>query len=153
MKTISRRMTSQLSNSQLSASQLLAIIVVSILFISNQSSVAQVAPPPGLGETTKGTPAILDDKKSTTPDDQHNPSSTNKPSESQEQKSIADNLLGTAKVKELRRENGQIYRIELEHSSGSKQVLEDSDSDGNFGDDDNSLGNAPKVAKWRIGSW
>ena len=139
--------------SQLSTSQLLAVIAVSMLYLSNQPSMAQVAPPPGLGEETKGTPAVLGDQESTTPDDQDNSSSTNKPSESQEQKSIADSLLGTAKVKELRRENGQIYRIELEHSSGSKQVLEDSDSDGNFGDDDNSLRNVPKVAKWRIGSW
>ena len=146
-------MTSQLSSSQLSTSQRLAIIVVSILFISNQSSVAQVAPPPGLGEETKGTPAILDNQKSTTPVNQDRSSSANKPGDSKEQKSFADNLLGTAKVTELRRENGQLYRIELEHSSGSKQVLEDNDSDGNFGDDDNSLGNAPKVAKWRIGSW
>jgi len=134
-------------------SQLLAISVVSILFLYNQSSVAQVAPPPGLGEETKGTPAILGDEESAKPINEDTASITIKSSDPQEQKSIADNLLGTAKVKELRRENGQLYRIELEHSSGSKQVLEDSDSDGNFGDDDNSLGNVPKVAKWRIGSW
>lgn len=140
MKKISRLVTSKRRT----------FIVASIFFLPFQSSIAQVAPPPGLEEETTGTPAILSDQASPSPS--ANEKNT-EPAESAEQTSIADNLLGTATIKEFRRENGQLYRIELEHSSGSKQVLDDNDSDGNFGDDDNSLGNAPKVAKWRLGSW
>ena len=66
---------------------------------------------------------------------------------------ISDSLLGTAKIIESRRESGQIYRIEFEHSFGSKQIIEENDSDGQLASDDNGLDDTPTLSKWRLGSW
>lgn len=62
-------------------------------------------------------------------------------------------LFGTTKITERKRENGQVYSIELEHSSGSKQYIEDTDADGLSDTRTKDIDDHPNIAKWRIGSW
>lgn len=122
------------------------------IFLSTMPSYsdAQTAPPPNLGQETKGKPAISETetafKRSVSDEgvsDVRN----------EQKKTLSDNLLGTAKIKESRRESGQVYRIELEHSFGSKQVIEENDSDGQLVSDDKGLEDTPTLSKWRLGSW
>ncbi len=62
-------------------------------------------------------------------------------------------FFGTTKITEHKRENGQVYSIELEHSSGSKQYIEDTDADGLSDSRTKDIDSHPNIAKWRIGSW
>jgi len=64
-----------------------------------------------------------------------------------------DGILGEALITESRRENGTPYLIELEHSSGSKQYIEDNDADGLTESSGEDLEKTPSLAKWRLGSW
>ena len=111
---------------------------------------SQTAPPPSIGQETKGKPAIPETEKIS----KRSLENSNKGIEEEEKPSaLSDSLFGTAKIKESRRESGQIYRIELEHSSGSKQIIEENDSDGQLTKDDNGLDDTPTLSKWRLGSW
>ena len=65
----------------------------------------------------------------------------------------ADSLFGKAKITELKRENGQTYSIEIQHSQGAKQYIEDSDADGLTDGKTKDIDETPNIAKWRIGSW
>jgi len=129
--------------------QFFAILSTFIITIPSPAD-SQTAPPPSIGQETKGKPAIPETEKiskrslvtgEADADDEEKPST------------LSDNLLGTAKIIESRRESGQVYRIELEHSSGSKQIIEENDSDGQLTNDDNGLDDTPNLSKWRIGSW
>lgn len=125
-------------------------ILVKSLFatipLAMSNSLAQTAPPPGLDEETKGTPAIEETTSVTAPSEEAAP-------EPAEQTTQSSGLLGTAKITESRRESGQVYRIELEHSSGSKQIIEETDSDGNIESTNNDIEETPNLPKWRLGSW
>ena len=139
-----------------SAMKLLTVIslaISAILFSVANDSVAQTAPPPTLGEETKGQPAINERQQLEPKSQTQSTNTTSNSSPKDTNLGIADSLLGTAKITESRRESGQVYRIELEHSSGSTQVLEENDSDGRLSSDNKGLEDAPKITKWRLGSW
>ena len=99
--------------------------------------------PPSIGQKTKGTPATVETQEVSAVEYQ-----ANNQSEANDH-----TLFGDATIVERRRENGQVYQIELEHPLGSKQYLDDDDMDGEVKTDDSSLEEAPNLAKWRIGSW
>jgi hypothetical protein len=109
-------------------------------------SLAQTAPPPNLGEETKGKPAIAE-----TNDVQQ---STKQESNDTAQAVDANvSRFGTATVTESRRESGQVYRIELEHSAGAKQIIEENDSDGSIESTKTDIDDTPNLPKWTLGSW
>ena len=112
------------------------------LFLSFHSY-AQTSPPPSLGEDTKGEPAV----------DERTPLGSDDVSDQDQKVSVSDSLLGTAKIKESKRENGQRYLIELEHSTGSKQYIEENDSDGKIESTSNDIEETPNLPKWKLGSW
>ncbi len=121
-----------------------SLLMVCVCFFTN----AQTAPPPTFGEETKGTPAVPEIKQDL------EKKTENLDEETKEtKKSFANELLGEATIKEQRRENGQVYLIELEHSSGSKQYIEENDSDGKILSDDIKLDDTPNLPKWKLGSW
>lgn len=118
--------------------------------LAHNSAFAQLAPPT-MGEETKGTPAQIED--------QGGQLQTVKAEEvtvadnEEEQKKSVFSALGTTKITESKRESGQVYRIELEHSGGSKQYIEETDSDGKIQSTSNDIEETPNLPKWKIGSW
>jgi hypothetical protein len=123
------------------------LTICSMLILSHAN--AQTAPPPTFGESTKGEPAVPE-VTSAEPDDKISSSDTSTEEGSQ---GLSNNLLGEATITESRRESGQVYRIELEHSSGSKQYIEENDSDGEIQSNGIGLEEAPNLPKWKLGSW
>ncbi len=113
--------------------------------------------PPGLGEDTKGTPAVAERQPlPVEPIPTEGIEETAK-STAAEDAASEENYgpLGQATITETRRESGgQVYRVELEHSiGGGKQILEESDSDGNLETRSTGLDEEVNIPKWRIGSW
>ena len=135
---------------------LFSMTLFSTALLTASSVNAQTAPPPAFGEETKGKPAI---SETNAEEDSAKTAKSAESSSSQDtdnedgQQSFADNLLGEATITESRRENGQVYLIELEHSSGSKQYIEENDSDGKLSADGNDLEDEPNLPKWKLGSW
>ena len=119
---------------------LLGVLLFSTSLVHAQVNAQDVSRPPELGQETKGTPAIAETA---------NTSSTNESvaeeTENKEQKQTT--------FTELRREDGRIYQIELNHASGSKQYITETDSDGNIEYTDNDIEETPNLPKWKIGSW
>jgi hypothetical protein len=107
-----------------------------------------------MGQETKGTPAIaelptaVESPSSPTIESQDGAETTKKIGGSR-----IDSVLGNATIKESKRETGQVYLIELEHSSGSKQYIEETDSDGKIESTSNDIEETPNLPKWKIGSW
>lgn len=127
-----------------------------ILVLSTGAIAQSVIAPPTLGQETKGAPAVaevpaadsaISDKDKDTAD-----ASSNNPEQANQAKGI-DSLLGSATITELKRESGQRYLIELKHSAGSKQYIEETDSDGKIESTSNDIEETPNLAKWKIGSW
>ena len=113
------------------------------------ASHAQTAPPPTLGEETKGTPAIEEPAAETdTVSSKATLKSKDKKSETKK-----TSVLGRSTVIESRRESGQVYSIELQHSNAPTQYIEETDSDGNIESTSNDLEETPNLPKWKIGSW
>lgn len=115
---------------------------------------AQTQAPPTLGQDTKGTPAVEEAANNATESEEtegNSKSSAGDASGTGEEQSRK--TFGTAKFKESRRENGQIYLIELEHSSGVKQYIEENDSDGNIESKATDIEDTPNLPKWKLGSW
>jgi len=106
---------------------------------------SQVIAPPALGEETKGTPVALELNSVSTEGETSADDST-------EQETVKS-LFGKSKITESKRENGQVYLIELEHSSGSKQYIEENDSDGKIQSTSNDIEETPNLPKWKLGSW
>ncbi len=136
--------------------QIRPLIFVSVLSTSLCASIAafaQTAPPPSLGQDTKGQPAIEEavEPKAQEPAADSALPDSNAIGEKSEKNSGGP--LGTATIKESRRENGQVYLIELEHSAGAKQYIEENDSDGNIELKSDDLDETPNLPKWKIGSW
>ncbi len=129
-------------------SSLLGLLAASLLIGTN--SQAQTAPPPAFGENTKGTPAVPEVETQTQTKEG---AKTAEGDDEKKPQSFANALLGEATITESRRENGQVYRIELEHSSGSKQYIEENDSDGQLTKDSVDLEDTPNLPKWKLGSW
>ncbi|NND00196.1 MAG: hypothetical protein HKN85_08440 [Gammaproteobacteria bacterium] len=120
--------------------------LATLLFTATTSHAQDTLSPPEIGEETKGTPAVAERsvdgaKKQVSATGKEQPKSTNA------------SIFGTAKVTESRRESGQVYLIELEHSSGSKQYIEENDSDGKIESTSNDIEETPNLPKWKIGSW
>ena len=128
------------------------LVTLALLMIGSNVAFAQQGPPE-LGQETKGTPAIdetapvIDEQ--VTADDE---SETEDESQSQTRSGI-DGLLGKAEITESKRESGQVYLIELEHSSGTKQYIEETDSDGKIESTSNDIEETPNLPKWKLGSW
>ena len=128
------------------------ILVSSALLLSTSIFAAQgqTAAPPQLGQETKGIPAV-------TEEDQADAASkrVKKPQAAAEkgERSGLDNLLGKAKITESRRDSGQLYRVELKHSAGSTQYIEETDSDGKIESTNNDIEETPNLPKWKLGSW
>lgn len=122
-----------------------AISVTSALLLSPLCVFAQdVLAPPSIGQETKGEPTVIEQQVTTDlPSDEVN--------QQDSEQSPDLGLLGKTEINEQRRESGQVYRIELKHSSGSTQYI-DQDTDGDL-DNDDGIEEAPNLAKWRLGSW
>ncbi|MFT6406683.1 MAG: hypothetical protein ACJAQ6_000093 [Arenicella sp.] len=120
--------------------------MASVLFVS--VSHAQTAPPPKLGQETKGTPAIEERANEV-----NAPGSETDSAKDEKMESKKTSIFGNATVIESRRESGQIYSIELQHSSAPTQYIEETDSDGNIEYQSNDLEETPNLPKWKIGSW
>lgn len=99
------------------------------------------AAPPSMGQETKGIPALPE-------------TSTDLQSE---EEATADSgvlgALGSTRVTESKRENGQVYSIEIKHSLGGTQYIEELDSDGVIESTDNDIEDTPNLPKWKLGSW
>ena len=80
-------------------------------------------------------------------------SEENDQTEAAESTPAADRLFGKATITERKRENGQVYAIEIQHSKGNKQYIEDNDSDGLTDGKTKDIDETPNIAKWRLGSW
>lgn len=129
----------------LRASSLVAILACLILGLSQASVSAQqgTIAPPALGEETKGAPA----------EPEQAPDEAAVEEQVVEKEKAKKSAFGTTKITESKRENGQVYLIELEHSLGSKQYIEEHDSDGKIQSTSNDIEETPNLPKWRIGSW
>lgn len=128
---------------------LLAAMAVACVAM-NLSAQPEVAAPPTLGEDTKGTPAF-DEKASlpVTPTEE-----TAEETAQQEEVDTNDGLLGTASITESRRDNGQVYEVEIDHSlGGGKQYFEENDSDGSLETTPKDLEAIPNLPKWKLGTW
>ena len=137
-----------MSLSDLTKISILPLAICAALYVG--TSYAQTAPPPTLGEETKGTPAIEEPTsvKNKTVSSKAAPNAKDKKSESKKA-----GILGTSTVVESRRESGQVYSIELRHSNAPTQYIEETDSDGNIESKSNDLEETPNLPKWKIGSW
>ena len=134
---------------------ILALCMVLGIFVASTCAFAQsVIAPPTIGQETKGIPAVAEvpaaDSASSNKDTTS--ASNNNPEEARQAKGI-DSLLGNATITESKRESGQRYLIELKHSAGSKQYIEETDSDGKIESTSNDIEETPNLAKWKIGSW
>lgn len=143
-------------NTRLLKTKLPSIAAAAFLLIGASSftllSNAQTAPPPSIGEDTKGQPASTDE--TATPEKAETQIS-NKTANSQAkaEPEKATSPFGSATIKETRRENGQRYRVEMQHSAGAKQVLEETDSDGSLENTEKGIDDTPNLPKWKLGSW
>lgn len=131
-----------------------SLLLITFLTLSS-ALFAQTAPPPAFDEDTKGEPAVDETNTETTETDSADSAVTNESNAEDEttDPSSISTILGDAKIKEYRRENGQLYQIELDHSAGSKQYIQDDDSDGKIQATDNDLQAEPNLPKWRLGRW
>ena len=126
-------------------SQLAKLALLSGLLATN-ASFAQTAPPPNLGDETKGKPAIEENSSETA-------SSTDSQTGSDSSEEESTGGISRATVVESRRENGQVYSIELQHSKAPNQYIDETDSDGNIEFKSNDLEETPNLPKWKLGSW
>ncbi|MGK0439060.1 MAG: hypothetical protein ACJATK_002016 [Paracoccaceae bacterium] len=136
-----------MSLSDLTKISILPMAICVVLFVG--ASHAQTAPPPTLGEETKGTPAI--EEQSAQSNAAH--SKTTSKAKDKKPEGKKNSVLGTSTVVESRRESGQVYSIELQHSNAPTQYIEETDSDGNIESTSNDLEETPNLPKWKIGSW
>lgn len=132
--------------------KLAAGLIATVLYLITATTQAQHSPP-SLGEETKGEPAMTERTPETTPSIADTPTSSTLNQASSSKPTAIDSLLGKATITESRRENGQIYRIELNHSSGAKQYIEETDSDGKIHSTSNDIEETPNLPKWKLGSW
>ena len=116
------------------------------LFTFSNLNAAEALGPPTLGEQTKGKPAIDETKAAAQAAEQET-------ADAETQSTEAQSPFGTATVTEHKRENGQVYLIELEHSLGAKQYLYENDSDGQIGSSVEDNDSIKEIPKWKLGSW
>ena len=137
-----------------SRSYLTSFLVLSNLAFCTVAFAQSTITPPTIGQETKGTPAIAEvpAADSASADKGTTGSSDKESGEASKAKGI-DKLLGKATITESKRDSGQRYLIELKHSAGSKQYIEETDSDGKIESTSNDIEETPNLAKWKIGSW
>ncbi len=126
--------------------QHLAAVLFAAAALLTGTAVAQTAPPPNFGEETKGEPAIEESVETNSTD-----ASTSEANEGDEEE--IEGGISRATVVESRRESGQVYSIELQHSKAPNQYIEETDSDGNIEYQSNDLEETPNLPKWKVGSW
>jgi len=130
----------------------IALIIVSSIPLSNAH--AQTAPPPNFGEDTKGAPAIEESSSEANSDSTEVESAaTDTTAEAITDETQTTSAFGRATVVESRRESGQVYSIELQHSNAPNQYIEETDSDGNIEYKSNDVEETPNLPKWKLGSW
>lgn len=139
-----------MNKSNLSVLLLVASVTVGIAPV--QLSHAETAPPPTLGQETKGEPATAEQIAEAEANEQAASQNDSLVTDNTEQKKPRK-LFGTTTIKESRRESGQVYQIELQHSGGPNQYIEETDSDGNIESEPSDIEDTPNLPKWRIGSW
>ena len=122
---------------------MVALTIGAVLFLPLLTTAQEAVSPPSLGQETKGTPTDLTAQDSSSDDD----------SDQQESIKQTHQAYGNTDVTEYRRENGQVYRMELEHSENNKQYIEDTSSKGNLGSTDNGIEETPNLPKLKLGSW
>lgn len=138
-------------NRKTNTANIATIGLLSLLLLgASPLSQAQTAPPPSIGEETKGEPAIAESQINV---QSQNTEETSKVSKEEQAKVVKVSPLGSATIKESRRESGQVYRIELEHSGGAKQIIEENDSDGSLESTNNGIDDTPNLPKWTLGTW
>lgn len=116
------------------------IILPFLLLVCTPVLAQSTAAPPALGQETKGEPAL--------------PEQTTDSDDPQEQAASGPlRALGKTRITESRRDSGQVYEIQLHHSMGSKQYIEEHDSDGKIESTNNDIEETPNLPKWKIGSW
>jgi hypothetical protein len=129
-------------------------LVLSNVIFSTVAFAQSVIEPPTIGQETKGAPAVAEVPAADSADSVKATTSTaDKNSEQVSPTKGIDSLLGKTTITESKRESGQRYLIELKHSSGSKQYIEETDSDGKIESTSNDIEETPNLAKWKIGSW
>ena len=111
-----------------------------LLLIASTANSQDISSPPELGQETKGTPAIIE----------ANTVSSDNGAAVEE---IENKSRKQTQFKEIRSETGLIYQIEINHASGSKQYITETDSDGNIESTNNDIEETPNLPKWKIGSW
>ena len=141
-------------NTALTKKYLTLFLLLGTLVLGTGAIAQSVIAPPALGQETKGTPAVAEVSAagSAMPDKDTADASNNNLEQASKAKGI-DSLLGNATITESKRESGQRYLIELEHSAGTKQYIEETDSDGKIESTSNDIEETPNLAKWKIGSW
>lgn len=134
---------------QLPAIASATLVISSALVIGTSIGIsqAQTAPPPSLGEETKGAPAI-EEKTSTSESVIDKTAASTEDVETQ-----TTSAFGASTIVESRRENGQVYSIELQHTNAPTQYIEETDSDGNIEFESTDLEETPNLPKWKLGSW
>lgn len=135
-------------------------LLLSNLVVCNVAFAQSVIAPPTIGQETKGAPAIAEvpaadsaDSADSAGSDKSTTSSADKDPKQDSQAKGIDKLLGKATITESKRDSGQRYLIELKHSAGTKQYIEETDSDGKIESTSNDIEETPNLAKWKIGSW
>ena len=134
----------------------LKLLLVSSALLFNTTIFAQqgqTAAPPQLGQETKGLPAVAEDGPSDAANKHANTTNKSQQAAEKVERSGLDSLLGKTEIKESRRESGQLYRVELKHSAGSTQFIEENDSDGKIESTNNDIEETPNLPKWKLGSW
>ena len=135
-----------------------ALVVVSSALVFTVSY-AQTAPPPKLGEETKGIPVIdestpeVDVDSAASAPSSEDTVATEEETVATEEETKGNNLFGKSTVVESRRENGQVYSIELQHSNAPTQYREETNSDGNIEFESKDVEDTPNLPKWKLGSW
>ena len=146
-KPTQRDCAMNMSLSDLTKIRKLPMAICAALFVA--ASHAQTAPPPTLGEETKGSPAI----EESSAEIKTIPGKATPLAEDKKTEGKKNSVLGTSTVIESRRESGQVYSIELHHSNAPTQYIEETDSDGNIESQSNDLEETPNLPKWKLGSW
>ena len=139
-----------ISPQKLDAFSVARVLAVSLMFaLTSQAALGQdTIAPPSLGQDTKGTPAY--DEKSPLPVTRAEAEAA---AQQESEAEVEQDILGTASITESRRENGQVYEVEIDHSLGGKQYFEENDSDGSLETTPADLEDTPNLPKWKLGTW
>ena len=143
-------------NSSLSNLARTAFVIAIYTATASNAAYAQnddIAQPPTVERTAGSSVQAASQTTSATQSTPETLQESQKPKEEAATNTGANRLFGKTKITERKHENGLVYSIELEHSSGAKQYIEDNDADGLNDTSTNNIDDNPSIAKWRLGSW